>query len=235
MSCAVLGPTARRSNNDYSGMLLPRLRPCTSFCLIPALLIVLVTPAAGAAAANDQYSEDQVKAAFLFHFAAYAEWPPGVLGEEITFAVLNAETVARELELFAHDRTLHDRPVRVRRIRSILELRGAEVLFVGSGQNRRLPQIIAAVKTPTLVVTDVPDGLPAGGMINFQTVGRRVRFEIAVAPAQEAGLNLSSRLLSAAMRVEMSRCYLECRLLDAHERLTRVARRSIDLRTARSV
>ena len=164
-----------------------------------------------ATAVDESYSEDQVKAAFLFHFATYAEWPMGDLDGELTFAVLRAPNIARELERFAQGRNIQGRPVRVRQIYSVAQLRDAEVLFIGASQNRRLAQLIEAVDGPILVVTDSQDGLPDGAMINFQLVDQRVRFEIALSAAQRVGLSLSSRLLSAAMRVEMSRCYLECR------------------------
>lgn len=157
-----------------------------------------------------RYAEDEVKAAFLFHFATYVEWP-GDEEEVISFAVLQAPDVADELERFVGERRVQGRPVVVRRLRSIRELEGDEVLFIGSSQNRRLRRLTHAVKGPTLIVTDAPHGLPDGGMINFQLVNQRVRFEIALHTARQAGLALSSRLLSAALRVEMSRCHLECR------------------------
>lgn len=156
------------------------------------------------------YSEEQVKAAFLFHFATYAEWPSHPGDGPISFAVLRDEAIARELGRFARGRTIQNRPVRVREIRSVTELDADEVLFIGSSQNRRLSQVIEEVGTPTLVVTDAPDGLPDGAMINFQLVDRRVRFEVALPAVQRMGLTLSSRLLSAAIRVEMTRCHLEC-------------------------
>src|SRR5690606_34390124 len=107
-------------------------------------------------------------------------------------------------------RTVQGRPIRVRRLRSINELEGEEVLFIGPSENWRLEQLVGAIDGPTLIVTDAPDGLSAGSMINFQLVDQRVRFEIALPAAEAAGLSLSSRLLSAALRVETSRCWLEC-------------------------
>ena len=168
----------------------------------------------GTRSAVEAYSEDEVKAAFLFHFATYAEWP-GQAGEnEITFAVMGAPPIADALERFAADRRIASRPVRVRRIRSLTELDEAEVLFIGSSHNRRLEQLVTDVEGPTLVVTDAPNGLPDGAMINFQVIDRRVRFEVALPAVQRVGLSLSSRLLSAALRVEMTRCYLECRRIE---------------------
>ncbi len=165
---------------------------------------------ASVGASRAAYSEAQVKAAFLFNFAGYAEWPADHRDGTIAFAVLGAADIADELERFARNRSIQGRPAKVRRIRSLDDLAGAEVLFIGASQNPQLKGLIGQVHGPTLIITDAPDGLPRGGMINFQVVDRRVRFEVALPAVQNAGLNLSSRLLSAAMRVEMSRCHLEC-------------------------
>lgn len=168
-------------------------------------------PAAGASAA---YPEAEVKAAFLLGFAGYVQWPAAETGARtgpIRFAVLNAPRVEAALERLAQGRSVQGRSVRVRALGSIDELDGDEVLFIGPNENWRLPQQIAAVEGPTLVVTDAPDGLAAGAMINFQLVDRRVRFEVGLPAAHEAGLSLSSRLLAAALRVETSRCWAGCR------------------------
>jgi hypothetical protein len=63
-----------------------------------------------------------------------------------------------------------------------------------------------------LVVADAQDGLRHGAMVNFQLVDQRVRFEISLRNAKAAGLVLSSRLLSAAIRVETSSCWGDCRV-----------------------
>jgi hypothetical protein len=60
----------------------------------------------------------------------------------------------------------------------------------------------ALEQRPILVVTDSPDGLREGAIINFLVVDEHIRFEIALGAARSAGLTLSSRLLSAALRVE---------------------------------
>lgn len=210
----------------------PRSAPGSSTLAGPVwALVALLALSFGAGGAERDYSEDEVKAAFLFHFATYAEWPVNSVTSdpqgEITFAVLHAPNIARALERFSDGRTIKGRPVRVRPIRSISQLDQDEVLFIGASQNRRLDQLVRSVTGPTLVVTDAKDGLPDGSMINFQLVGRRVRFEIALPAAQQAGISLSSRLLSAALRVEMSRCHLECRLIDGGKRFALG-----DLRTA---
>ncbi len=177
----------------------------------------LGTEAQGARAAPEavekSYPPAQVKAAFLYHFGSYVTWPElKSTADPIRIAILDAPDVARELERFVVGRTIAGRRVRVVRLRSIRGLDDEELLFIGSEDNPRLDELMQAVGSrPTLVVTDAPDGLAQGAMINFQVIDRRVRFEISLKRAREAGLALSSRLLSAALRVETTRCTGPCR------------------------
>lgn len=152
----------------------------------------------------------EVKAAFLFYFASYVEWPPSARST-VSFALLNAPDVELEFERFASGRTIHGKPISVRHLDTIDDLRDDDVLFIGSRENSRLPELIQAIDGATLIVSDAPDGLSAGAMVNFLLVDQRVRFEISVPAAEAAGLVLSSRLLSAALHVQTSRCGIECR------------------------
>lgn len=150
------------------------------------------------------YSAERVKAAFLYHFTTYVSWPESVLADDVfTIAVLGSEAVADELAAFLPGHEIQGRPMQVRRVASVADVNGAEVLYIGPRENRRLARHLAAIGSrPLLVVTDDPGGLQGGAMINFRIVDERVRFEISLRSAHEAGLELSSRLLSAAMSVE---------------------------------
>jgi hypothetical protein len=147
---------------------------------------------------------DENKAAFLYHFGTYVEWPEAARsGQSITIAVLGAPTVVAQLRAFLPGRTIQDRPVVVRTISSIAEVADAQVLFIGTEHNERLRQLIDRVgQRPVLIVTDADDGLEQGAMVNFKVVDDRLRFEISMAAAEKAGLILSSRLLDTALRVE---------------------------------
>lgn len=158
------------------------------------------------------YSESEVKAAFLYHFGTYVQWPSAVRDDDvpITIAVLGAPAVAKDLDAFLPGRKIQGRPVQARRLTRIEDLRAEEVVFIGPEYNGRLADTVAAAAgKPVLIVTDAPDGLDRGAMVNFQLVSDRVRFEISLAKAQDAGLVLSSRLLSAALRVVTSSCCAE--------------------------
>jgi hypothetical protein len=158
------------------------------------------------------YSADEVKAAFLYRFGTYVDWPVAkAAGEPITIAVLGAPSVARLLADYVPGRNIQGRPVDVRPIARIEDVGDAELLYIGSEHSDSLPELVAALgNRPVLVVADAPNGLQRGAMVNFQLVDQRVRFEISLRNAKAAGLMLSSRLLSAAIRVETSSCWYDC-------------------------
>jgi hypothetical protein len=176
--------------------------------LVTSLMLIAIVAGQPARTQQDLYNADQVKAAFLYHFGTYVQWPrPAPSSDPLTIAVLGAAAVADQLVQFLPGRNIQGRPVAVRALRRIEDLRDEEMLFIGNEHSARLDELTAAVgQRSVLVVTDAEDGLDRGAMVNFQLVDSRVRFEISLPRAEEAGLVLSSRLLSAALRVETSEC-----------------------------
>jgi YfiR/HmsC-like len=159
---------------------------------------------APAAAQEVVYQEEEVKAAFLYHFATFVEWPLTTSIEQpFSIAVVGDDEVAAELERFLPGREIQGRPMQVRRLNSLDDLADDAMLFIGAEESHRLPELIGRVQDQSmLVVTEAPGALKEGSMINFQVIDNRVRFEISLLAAQRAGLELSSRLLSAAMSVD---------------------------------
>lgn len=151
----------------------------------------------------DGIDQDRAKAEFLYHFGMYVEWPAPPANDAINIAVLGSAAVAEELRKYLPGRTVQGRAVTVRQIGNVEELEDDQILFIGASLNGRLGELVRAVgPRPVLIVSDAQDGLAQGAMVNFQLVDRRVRFEISQRAAQTVGLTLSSRLLSAALRVE---------------------------------
>jgi hypothetical protein len=186
--------------------------------LVLACLVLTAGSAPGAAQqiappaaprASAIYSEAEVKAAFLYRFGTYVQWPADPSGEDrpLTIAVLGAPRVASQLEALLPGRKIQGRALQARRLARIQDVGDAAIVYIGAEYNGRLAEILSATAgRPMLVVTDAPDGLDRGAMVNFQVVDERVRFEISLVRAQDAGLSLSSRLLSAALRVVTSSC-----------------------------
>src|SRR6204780_2783148 len=104
-----------------------------------------LSPAARAAGAAESYSEDAVKAAFLYRFTGYVDWPAQALADsQFTIAVLDADGVAAELERLLQNRVIQNRPAQVRSIKTIKELDGAQMLYIGAAHREELRHLIAA-------------------------------------------------------------------------------------------
>jgi hypothetical protein len=150
-------------------------------------------------------TEAQVKAAFLYKFGAFVEWPPRAFSKAdtpYTIGLIGADAVADELERVAEGRTVHGRPVAVRRVKRGELLAGLHVLFVGKAETGRLADILASAKAQSLlVVTEAAEGLPQGSIINFVPVENKLRFDIALAHAERVQLRISARLLALARKV----------------------------------
>ena len=150
-------------------------------------------------------SESAVKAALLYRFASYVEWPAERFASPeapLDIAVMGADDVARELELLAKGRSVNNRPIRVRRLSDTDFLAGSHIVFVGRQEAARLP-LIARVTGPLsiLLVSDASQGLENGSVINFVSAGDRVGFEVSMEAAGRSALRISSRMLAVARRV----------------------------------
>jgi hypothetical protein len=157
------------------------------------------------AADSDALLERRVKAAFLYQFIPYVDWPPGpqtAPDMPIVIAVVGDESVVSELTTVIGGRTARSRPVVVRRWREADLQGGIAIVYVRHEEGARLPAIArAAQRTATLVVTEHEGALDQGSMINFQVAEGRVRFDVALAAAESAGLRISARLLAVARDV----------------------------------
>lgn len=163
-------------------------------------------PAWNAWAQNDAGTlENRVKAAFLYKFAGYVDWPAASFARPdtpVTIAVVGAEPLASELVQAVTGRTVNDRQIVVKRFKPGEPLTGVHVLFVGRPESPRVGQLAqAAHGRSVLIVTEAEGALAQGSVINFTMADRRVRFEVSLESAEKTGLKLSSRLLAVAEKV----------------------------------
>jgi hypothetical protein len=148
------------------------------------------------------YSEEAIKAAFLYRFAAYVEWPAAEVEQPFTFAIVGADAVAAQLTRLVSGRSIQGRPAQVATLLRPQQLREVRILYLAGNAPEREAFLSAAAGKPILVVTDQTDGLQAGGIINFLPVGENVRFEVSLTAAARSQLKINSGLLSVAVRVE---------------------------------
>lgn len=172
---------------------------CRYAVFILAALCVLLS--GHRVAADELDAEYQIKAAFLYKFGGYVKWPVEP-GKHFTIAVMGADSLAAHLSDMARDRSIAGRPIEVRVVGLRDELSDVQVLFVGRKVNDEADVILASVRDePVLTVTELPDPVPPGGVINFVVVNNRVRFDIALSSAERRKLKISARLLEVARNV----------------------------------
>lgn len=162
------------------------------------LCSLLATPSQAAA-----FSADAVKAAFLYRFASYVEWPEDAPRAPMVIGVAGADEVAAQLDDLLARVNANGPVAEVRRVSKPADLDGVHILYVGRDALSRTRALRgAALSRPILIVTDNDHGLEAGGVINFVEADRNVRFEISLVAADRARLKINSALLSVAARVE---------------------------------
>jgi hypothetical protein len=169
-----------------------------------ALAAALLVPAA-TLAQGERAAEAQIKATFLYKFGGFVEWPAAAFSHadsHFTIGVLGGDAVAAELERIVAGRTVQGRKVGVRKLRRGEPITGLHIFFIGQLEIGRLPEILAGLKGPTpLIVTESENALTQGSMINFVSSDDRVRFDVALPPAERGQLRISARLLAVARKV----------------------------------
>jgi len=165
----------------------------------------LVPPARAENAASSAVLERRVKAAFLYKFLGYAEFPAGAFadaGSPVVIGVFGADDLAAELARIVGRRTVNGRPVVIRVLRESELAMPVHLLFIGGFDAGRVGRAVRSAGAALLVVTECEGGLQQGSAINFRIVDERVRFDVALDAAERNGIKLSSRLLTVANRVQ---------------------------------
>jgi len=146
-------------------------------------------------------TERSVKAAFLYKFLGYMEFPVEP-GPSLVVGVLGADDVAAELAQITNGRNVGSRSISVRKLSDGDALNGLALLFIGADAALPAASLRAAEKNGTVTVTEQDNGLQIGSVINFRLVDERVRFEVSLPAAERCNVRLSSRLLSVAYHVQ---------------------------------
>jgi hypothetical protein len=174
-----------------------------------AAIAVAPTPAY-AQGGGSQALERRVKAAFLYKFLGYADFPAAAFADSaspVTIGVVGSDEMAAELAQVVAGRQVRGRPIVVRTLREG-EPGQVHLLFVAGSDNARSARILraalassAATSSALLPVTECELGLQYGSVINFRIIEERVRFDVSLDSAERNNVKLSSRLLTVANRV----------------------------------
>ncbi|HUA15829.1 MAG TPA: YfiR family protein [Verrucomicrobiae bacterium] len=155
--------------------------------------------------AQQRPTDYQVKAAYLYNFGKFVQWPanPSTQKDSLfSVCVLGQDPFGPALDATLSGASIGGQRVVARRISSPEESVNCRILFLGATEAARMNKIIQSLdKEAVLTVSDLPEFSQRGGMIQFVTEGNRVRFEVNLEAAQQAGLTLSSELLKVATTV----------------------------------
>lgn len=185
-----------------------RLRPWTRLTSWIVLWCAMAAPVclveSHAAAAQDDSSENAVEAADLFNFGKFMRHTGGhVRHATFDICILGRDTIGKTIDNIASKQTIDDLPVRVPRIVEVASANGCEVVFIGVYEGERIGKDISLLAgSDVLTVSDTPDFLELGGMIQFVTVVHHVRFAVNLEALNRSHLALSSELLKVAVTVK---------------------------------
>src|SRR5579872_4762986 len=124
----------------------------------------------------------QVEAVFLFYFSQFVDWPAGAFAGErspIVIGVLGDDPFDGSLDQAVAGERVNGRPIIVRRLKSIADATGCQILYISSSEAEHLPQILAGLKgRQVLTVSDLDHFVESGGMIRFELIDQHVRLRI---------------------------------------------------------
>ena len=163
------------------------------------LLVSVVLPFSAQTPAADEYP---VKAAFLFNFAKFVEWPQDAFkapDDPVTICVLGMNPFGGALEETVRGKLIGAHPFMVREVTNAQQAGKCHIVFVTASERKRCRSFLDELKgRSVLTVGEVEDFTANGGIINFKLKDARVRIEIDAAAAERARLRISSKLLSLA-------------------------------------
>jgi len=155
---------------------------------------------------NSGVSEYQVKAAFLYNFIKFTDWPGRTFASAeapIVIGIVGDDPFGKTLDDVVKDELVHQRPLILKRFRADEDLGSCQVLFICNSEKERVAALLNQLKgKPVLTTSDAPGFAEQGGMVNLLLVKDSVKLEINQAVAEASGLQISGKLLSLARIVK---------------------------------
>jgi YfiR/HmsC-like len=150
-------------------------------------------------------TEYQIKAAYLFNFLKFVEWPdasPADAQSKWVIGIVGNSPVGDELSKLVESKNVLGRELEVKTFQAADNLRACHILFISDTEKKRVPSILAALRgSSVMTVADMEHFIDEGGMVQFVVEDARVRISIDVGATGRARLKVSSKLLALARTV----------------------------------
>jgi hypothetical protein len=161
---------------------------------------------APAGAESEPLSEYQIKAGFLFNFTKFVEWPSDAFLDSsvpIVLGVVGENPVTNLVTEAAAGKAVNGRAVIVKRFKEEQDLRGCQILFVSSSEEKHIAQILEKLRGSSVLTVGEANGFAqSGGVINFLVEGNKVRLELNLEAAARARLKISAKVIAVARLVK---------------------------------
>jgi len=141
-------------------------------------------------------TEYQIKAAFLYNFAKFVEWPADT--GTLNLCILGEDRFGRDIDTIEGKKAA-DKSLMVMRIKSAREIKKCRILFISSWESGQLADILMTARDLKILTVGDTDGFAERGVIiNFYGEQNKIRFEINRDAAERSGLKISSKLFGLA-------------------------------------
>ena len=175
-------------------------------CLVLTALVLMLLVCSDGRLGAQTANEYEVKAAFLYKFASFVEWPPSSRATPLCIGVLGQDPFGAALDEVVKGKFINNREFSIKRFKSGKDAAACHIIFISASEKNRVRAILDSLAGRSiLTVSDVPGFCRGGGMIDFELLDQKVRFEINPEAAERAGLKVSSKLLSVAKIVREGR------------------------------
>jgi hypothetical protein len=166
-------------------------------------LFALWAVIAGSANADDKdIHEDEVKAAFVYNFAKFVEWPADKTGTQVNLCILGESPLGFSALKAIDGRTVQDKPLVTKLLNKPDELKDCHIVFIAVSESNKIAHLLkTAHQHHVLTVSDMEEFAKTGGIIGLVKTDDKIRFEINLLAAKEAGVVISSRLLNLALSI----------------------------------
>jgi hypothetical protein len=198
----------KRLSHAESLLSVPQAHGLLWYRLSTALVMLFFITPSSLRAQQTKASENEVKAAYLYNFGRFVQWSPGAIaakGESFPICVFGQDPFGAVLDTILSGESIGGKAVVAKRVSKAHDALDCRVLYISASEDSRLKEILAGLdKAGVLTVSDIPQFSQRGGMIQFVVVANKIRFEVNLTSAQDAGLTLSSDLLKVAVAVRKS-------------------------------
>ncbi len=145
-------------------------------------------------------NEYQVKAAFLYNFIAFTQWPEDI-DQTLNLCVYGKDYFGQEIDKL-QAKSVNSNNIKILRLTGLERSKECHVLFISKSVINNLPSILASVQgKPVLTIADSPKAATQGVVINMNLTQNKVNFEVNLESARSVGLDISARLLQLATKV----------------------------------